>query len=289
MVTDPTQPQSSPAVPLGRPKEFSADEWAALRRARLLLEHPSLAARLTSLVGVPVESAFKFVPPSWQQRVQASAEDVTRRVVDIAISTLPAQGQRAALLGDVNMNRWLAIGAGAAGGLLGLPGTLMELPFTTLLMLRAISATAAEHGEDLSQPETRLACCEVFALGGPQSADDAAETGYYSVRVALAVHLSAVSRELLERGMASRTLPAAVNLVRAIAARFGVVVSEKAAAQMVPIVGAAGGALLNAIFIEHFQDMARGHFTVRSLERRHGREIVEQAYARLGRRDAEAA
>jgi len=47
------------------------------------------------------------------------------------------------------------------------------------------------------------------------------------------------------------------------------------------LVGAAGGALINTLFISHFQDMARGHFTVRRLERLYGPERVKEAYAAL--------
>ena len=46
---------------------------------------------------------------------------------------------------------------------------------------------------------------------------------------------------------------------------------------------AAGGALINAIFVQHFQDMARGHFTVRRLERIYGTEAVRRAYERIDR------
>jgi hypothetical protein len=69
-----------------------------------------------------------------------------------------------------------------------------------------------------------------------------------------------------------------VRLVALIAARFGIVVSEKAAAQAIPIIGAAGGAIINTVFIDHYQDMARGHFTVRRLERLHGVDAVRAAY-----------
>ena len=50
--------------------------------------------------------------------------------------------------------------------------------------------------------------------------------------------------------------------------------TEKAAAQLVPLIGAIGGATINAIFIDHFQSVARGHFAVRRLERRHGADAV---------------
>jgi hypothetical protein len=49
----------------------------------------------------------------------------------------------------------------------------------------------------------------------------------------------------------------------------------------VPVVGAIGGASLNLIFVEHFQEMAEAHFDVRRLERRSGEQAIEQAYARI--------
>jgi hypothetical protein len=67
-------------------------------------------------------------------------------------------------------------------------------------------------------------------------------------------------------------------LITQIAQRFSIQVSEKAAAQAVPAIGAAGGAIINTLFIDHFQDLARGHFIVRRLERKYGKAIVEETY-----------
>jgi hypothetical protein len=64
-----------------------------------------------------------------------------------------------------------------------------------------------------------------------------------------------------------------------IAERFGVVVGEKAAATLVPVVGALGGAAVNVIFIDHFTEIARGHFEVRRLERIYGSRAVRAAWA----------
>jgi len=47
------------------------------------------------------------------------------------------------------------------------------------------------------------------------------------------------------------------------------------------VIGAAGGALINTLFIGHYQDMARGHFIVRRLEKIHGAEPVRLAYEDL--------
>jgi hypothetical protein len=66
-----------------------------------------------------------------------------------------------------------------------------------------------------------------------------------------------------------------------VAARFGIVVSEKVAAQAIPLIGGLGGLLINTVFIDHFQDMARGHFTIRRLEKVYGKELVRREYDKL--------
>ena len=40
-------------------------------------------------------------------------------------------------------------------------------------------------------------------------------------------------------------------------------------------------ALINLLFTDHFQDMSRGHFTVRRLEREFGADEVRTAYEGL--------
>ena len=72
-----------------------------------------------------------------------------------------------------------------------------------------------------------------------------------------------------------------VRFISAVASRFGVTVSEKVAAMAVPAIGAAGGAMINSVFISHFQDMARGHFIVRRLERCYDKELIQKEYEGL--------
>ena len=45
--------------------------------------------------------------------------------------------------------------------------------------------------------------------------------------------------------------------------------------------GRAGGAVVNTLFMDHFQKMAQGHFTVRRLERKYGEGAVKTAYEQL--------
>jgi hypothetical protein len=49
-------------------------------------------------------------------------------------------------------------------------------------------------------------------------------------------------------------------------------------AQALPVVGALGGPAVNNAFMEHFQDVALGRFTVRRLERTYGKERIRTAY-----------
>jgi hypothetical protein len=50
-------------------------------------------------------------------------------------------------------------------------------------------------------------------------------------------------------------------------------------------VGALGAATVNAIFMQHFQDIARAHFTVRRLERKYGEDFVRARYRELEKED----
>src|SRR5262249_47093152 len=75
--------------------------------------------------------------------------------------------------------------------------------------------------------------------------------------------------------------PVLVRFIAQIASRFGVVVTQKLAAQAVPVIGALGGAAVNYAFIDHFQEVARAHFVVRRLERRYGKDAVRAVYERV--------
>ena len=128
------------------------------------------------------------------------------------------------------------------------------------------------------QMDSRMACLEVFALGGRSDEDDGSEAGYYAVRAALAKAVSDAAKFIAQKGIAEKSAPVIVRLIAMLTSRFGAVVTEKMAAQAVPVIGALGGAAINLLFVDHFQDVARGHFIVRRLERVHGKEAVQVAY-----------
>jgi hypothetical protein len=259
---------------------FSREELDELRQAKTLLENPGLAAKLASYVGSPVEKGMKLLPARWQRGVHSATEKALMRALDVAVRSL---GARSGTRGAKNAAHRVAVAtSGAVGGAFGLLALGVELPISTTIILRSIADIAASEGEDPRHVETKLACLVVFALGSPMDTrDNAAESGYFAARSALATAVTEASKHLAQKGLAKGGGPALVRLVSLIAARFGVVVSEKTAAQLIPVIGAAGGALINTLFIAHYQDMARGHFIVRRLEKIHGAEPVRLAYEKL--------
>jgi hypothetical protein len=248
-----------------------------LRLAVLALERPSLPARLASMVGKPVELLAGNLPFGASQIVSAAVRKGLEAALKVALATLkdrPAEGSNL-------LHKSLAVASGAIGGALGAATLAVELPVSTIVMFRSIADIAKAEGEDLHDPETALACLQVFALGGASRGDDATESAYFAVRSFLARSTAEAARYITERGVIEEGAPHLVRFLAKIASRFGVVVSHKFAAQAVPVIGAFGGAVVNYAFIDHFQTVARGHFAVRRLERLYGKDAVRAEYDRI--------
>ncbi len=240
-----------------------------------LLEAPSWAAKITQFIKLPMEWALKRLPSATREAVSSAAMKSIEKALGIAVSTMDRNYHGSPF-------RWLHRGAagifGGLGGFFGFPGLLVELPFTTALILRSIADIARSEGENIEDVETKLACIQVFGLGGTGDADDAADTGYYAVRLALARAIADAGEYITRKGAIEEGVPVIMRLIIKIAARFNIVVTEKLAAEALPVIGAAGGATINLLFMRHFQEMARGHFIVRNLERKYGQEIVRKEY-----------
>lgn len=260
------------------PTFLSPEDRLDLQRAYASLEHPGFAIRLSNFVGMPIEQGFKLLPRRWHRRLHHYAEQAMWRALEAAVHCLKDKKGAS----SDRYYRFLGTASGAVGGFIGGPALLLELPFTTTVMLRAIADIARSQGEDLDDLETRMACLEVFALGGHAQDDDAADTGYYSLRLALEAPIAGASRYIAQNGAVRREgAPALVNTIVVVSRRFGVTLSEKAAAEIVPVIGAVGGAAINRLFVHHFQDVAHGHFTIRRLERKYGTRLIRAEYRKL--------
>lgn len=265
------------AVPILPSAALSPEDAAALTRAVDQLEHKSFATRLANALGQEIERLGRMFPHHFTNVVDRAVEGAIRTAFRTTLRTL----QPHALSDQRATHKAIATLSGTIGGALGLAALPVELPFSTMVMLRSIAAIARASGEDLSRPETALACLQVFALGTGKESQLALESSYFSVRSVLAKSVSEATRFIINRGLADEGAPAIVRLISQIATRFGVVVSEKVAAQAVPLIGAAGGAAVNYAFIDHFQSVAEGHFTVRRLERIYGQDLIRKEYDRI--------
>src|SRR6516165_3425517 len=256
---------------------LSDSDREALAAAVRRLENPSLAGRLAAAAGKPVGLVQRTLPATASAAVARLAKQALERALEVALFSL----RNRSLGGGRILHSGLACTSGAIGGAFGLAALAVELPVSTTIMLCAIAAIAREEGEDLADSRTGLACLEVFALGGPPADEKGVEADYFAVRAMLARGLVEIADFALDKGTIREGAPFLVRFLAQIAPRFGVVVSQKIAAQAVAFLGALGGAAVNLAFIEHFQDVARGHFTVRRLERVYGAAKVRAEYDRL--------
>jgi hypothetical protein len=238
------------------------------RAAILMADSRSVVMRLTAMFGRRIETlrrrisntGERFGGQAWTdltQRIQDAVEDTLWNSYNLATFGLLAvpriirprrpRGNRA--------HRLAATASGVASGFVGLPGVLFDIPFTTTTILRSIAEVARDAGEDIETEDTKRACLEVLAFGGPSSVDDETEIGYWATRIGMN-HLT-------------------VNLlIRGAAGRFGLVLSEKLMAQAVPVAGAIAGGALNYAFIDYYQSMAQVHFCLRALDRRTGQPLA---------------
>jgi hypothetical protein len=260
---------------------LAAEHLEDLRAAKARLETTPFLIKVANAAGVPLERTVAALPAAARTAVLTATRAALDRGLDWAIATMgTTQGTKA--------RPWLhttvATASGGVGGAFGWSALAAELPFSTIVMLRSIATIAQEQGEDLTTPEARLECLAVLSYGGPSRADDASDTTYYATRTALASSLQHAAAHLataLRGGDAPKAARVVVAFVSKVAARFGLVVQEKAIAQAVPLAGALGGAALNHLFIGHFQQIALGHFAVRRLERIYGEEAVREVYESL--------
>ncbi|MBN3771307.1 MULTISPECIES: EcsC family protein [Burkholderia] len=260
---------------------LSPEDRDALWRAKQVLESPSLTMKLTGMLGAPVEKMIARLPDFATGKINDATQLALRKCLNIALRTLgkpPAPDAEPDK--PSNLLHKLAVATtGAAGGAFGFLALPVELPVTTTLIFRSVCDIARSEGEDLSSVDTQLQCLAVLGMGGnPDKQEEDADLGYFVLRGALAQAISKASSDITTKGIAAHSSAAVFKLVQTVASRFSVQVTEQMAAKSIPAIGAVLGATVNTLFIDHFQQMAHGHFTVRRLERKYGSVAVKAAY-----------
>jgi len=204
--------------------KMQEDDLQALRTAVATLEHPGLAARLAEIAGKPIELVGRALPETASRAVAAATTKALDAALSVAFRTMKNEPKAASSV----LHKALAATSGAVGGSFGLAALPIELPISTIIMLRSIGDVARSEGEDLTDPETALNCLQVFALGGLKGGADAANSGYFAVRGLLAKSVAEAARFVVDRGVLAEGAPVLVRLIAQIASRFGVVVTPEA-------------------------------------------------------------
>src|SRR5215831_1164729 len=172
---------------------MTPDDLAALKRSVEALEHPSFAARLANMVGKPIELVEQALPPFAASAIATATSKALEAAMHVAVRTL----QREPHAGSRGLHKILATASGAAGGAFGLTTLPIELPISTIIILRSIMDIAKSEGEDRS--------------------DDASESGYLAVRAALANSVTQSARFIAEHGVSRESAPALVRFITQVA------------------------------------------------------------------------
>lgn len=216
-----------------------------------------------NFVGGQVEDSLKVLPSSIRSQLDEVAKRALRQSYETARKSRSGFGQR---VGSDRFHKVAGTLSGAVGGIGGLPTALVELPFATTLIFRAVQKVAEGYGENPDAEETRLQCLSVFGAGGPGEADDGVDTAFISARLSIS--------------------GAALNgLISKVAPKFATILSQKLASQAVPVLGAAAGAGTNYAFVDYYVSLAHVHFALRKLSRTYGEEKVSHEFHRVLARD----
>jgi hypothetical protein len=275
---------------------LSADEVQFIDEAVAFLETPSSLVSVTNYLGKPLDRFQNHLPEKTRQRLHRTIEKSLKMALKLAIETIRTEESNVdweVALHNSLKTSWahtaLLGTTGAIGGALGTAALIVELPLSTTLMLRGISSVAKEWGHDLRDPEVQLQCLYVFTLGSERSQeDDQMDSAYLSSRIAfqqiireLAGYLSQHSVKDVLLALEAGGSGILLRFLALLIPSFEKAILQKFMSRAVPVVGAIGGAALNAAFSHYFTRAARYHFGILHLEKKSGTDVVEDRYRAL--------
>jgi len=263
--------------------EMSYDDFLELEKCVQTIEKPSFFIKVSNFIGSPIEKLVEKLPEGSRNKITDITNDALLKGTNLAVKTLEYVESNTEH-DSKKIHKLVASVLGGGAGLFGFTALAIELPLTTTVMLRSIAEIAKMNGEDMSSLETRLNCVQVFAFGSKNKADDAMNSSYYAIRVLLSREIAALAGRLesiLAGELASGILG---KFLGKITERFSQNVLIKFVGQATPIIGAAGGATINYLFTEFYQQVATAHFSIRRLERKYSPELIESEYNRIAER-----
>lgn len=221
--------------------------------------------KLVNMAAGKLESGLTALPASAQAQINDVTKLALRTSYEAAAKTIPPVGASGVIgrtLGKLSgevAHKTAAIATGAVGGIGGVGTTMVEIPVTVSLIFRSVQNIAAEYGEDPTSLDVKLECIKVFGNGAISDDADDMDVGFIGAKIGL-------------------TGGAAEKLIAAVAPKFAAMMSNKLAAQMVPVLGAVTGAGINYTFINYYQQMAHIRFGLRKIARNSKPELVYEQF-----------
>lgn len=274
----------------GQDISANQNDYEDLRKAVDCLQTESLTVLISSAIGSLILKPGAKALPKWAKAklTQIAHKALISALAGATFTMRDGPGTAA----STKVHKALTGVSGAAFGVFGLPGALLEVPVTTTLTLRAIADVARSEGFDVLSPAVRIECASVLALGANTPNDDDAFEGYFAARSSLA-HVAKKAAEELAAEATKRAAGEATKLAKGITTDkagswiaqyvaqileiFRISLTSKTAALIIPVLGAASAATLNILFTNYYQTIARGHFIVMRLEDKYGRDVVKNA------------
>lgn len=208
------------------------EDLRALERAVELLAQDTITETLTQLVGTPIDYLMSKLPKGAEKKIYSLVEKSLNKAANAALWSLDNEPNRIA---STKTNKFFAALSGAIGGAFGFSALAIELPVSTTIMLRSIADIARSEGFDLDRIDTKLECLAVFSYGGPSEDDDAVNTAYYATRNLTAEIVQDLSKEIsnitVKNAASTQTGKWLASLIEKVATRFGIVITEKMAAE----------------------------------------------------------
>ena len=129
--------------------ELNGVDLNDLRLAKSKLEYPGLTAKISALIGKPIETGVKLLPRNWSEKVTDITRAALLKGLEFAVRTMgeiETKGSRDWL------HKVLVTGSGVAGGAVGLASLPIELSISTTITTD--TATRVIHAQSASDRGT---------------------------------------------------------------------------------------------------------------------------------------
>jgi len=130
-------------LPANTPGKLPEEDLVVLRDAYAKLENPSLAIRISSAIGMPVEAVTrelrKRAPDAIVDAVGKSTHKAIEFVLQSSMRSIKSEEKTPA---SPRLHTAAAMTTGAVAGFFGLETLIVELPLTTGIMFRSIADIA---------------------------------------------------------------------------------------------------------------------------------------------------